>query len=50
VEGGGYWFVDMPWRSSRLIGKEIVVEGVRSGFNLFDVSRVLESRDPSPRS
>lgn len=43
VAGGGYWFVDMPLlsRMERLIGREVTVEGKRSGFNMLDVSRVL---------
>ena len=41
IEGGGYWFVDMPGRATRLIGQKVTVEGVRSGFNMLDVSRVL---------
>ena len=41
LEGGGYWLVDMPRRAARLIGHEVTVEGVRSGFNLLHVSRVL---------
>ena len=48
MEGGGYWFVDMPRRAARLIGHEVTVEGVRSGFNLLDVSRVL-AVDGMPR-
>lgn len=41
VEGGGYWFVDMPGRTRHLIGRKVAVEGVRSGFNLLDVHRLL---------
>lgn len=29
AEDGGCWFVDMPGRSRRLIGREVTVEGVR---------------------
>lgn len=41
MEGGGYWFVDMPGRTRHLIGREVTVEGMRSGFNLLDVHRLL---------
>lgn len=41
TDGGGYWFVDMPGRTKHLIGREVTVEGVRSGFNMLDVHRVL---------
>jgi hypothetical protein len=41
MEGGGYWFVDMPGRARHLIGREVTIEGVRSGFNLLDVHRLL---------
>lgn len=41
IEGGGYWFVDLPSRATRLIGRQVTVEGVRSGFNMLDVHCVL---------
>ena len=41
MKGGGYWFVDMPSRTSHLIDRDITVEGVRSGFNMLDVHRIL---------
>lgn len=41
TEGGGFWFVDMPWRSRHLIGRTVMVEGERSGFNILDVQGVL---------
>ena len=50
AEDGGYWFVDMPWRSRRLIGREVTVEGVRSGFNLLDAVRIRGGAARRPRS
>lgn len=41
VTGGGYWFADMPYRTRHLLGREITVEGVRSGFNVLDVVFVI---------
>ena len=41
MPGGGYWHLDMPGRTRRLIGREVTIEGMRSGFNLLDVSSVL---------
>ncbi len=41
MDGGGYWFAVMPWRSRRLIGREVTVEGVRAGFNMIDVHRLI---------
>lgn len=41
MPGGGYWFLDMPgWRRHEL-GREMTVEGVRSDFNMLDVSKVV---------
>ena len=41
MPGGGYWHLDMPGRTRLLIGSEVTVEGIRSDFNLLDVSRVV---------
>ncbi|WP_288934256.1 DUF5818 domain-containing protein [uncultured Sphingomonas sp.] len=50
AKDGGCWFVDMPWRSRRLIGREVTVEGVRSGFNLLDAVRIRDGAAKQPRS
>ena len=45
---GGQWAVDIsPWRARRLLGTEVIVEGVRSGFNLLDVTKYSASTIPS---
>lgn len=41
VIGGGSWQLDMSRRHDRLIGHLVTVEGVRSGFDLLDVNRVI---------
>jgi hypothetical protein len=41
VIGGGSWQLDMSRRHDRLIGHLVTVEGVRSGFDLLDVIRVI---------
>lgn len=41
IADGGYWFADMPWRSRRLIGREVTIEGVLSGFNSVDIHRLI---------
>ncbi|MBY0583751.1 MAG: hypothetical protein K2P68_12650 [Sphingomonas sp.] len=41
IPGGGHWYLAMPGRTARLIGHEVTVEGIRLGFNMLDVSRVL---------
>lgn len=40
MDRGGYWFLDMPGRTKHLIGREVTIEGVRSGFNMLDVHRL----------
>ncbi|WP_308815111.1 DUF5818 domain-containing protein [Sphingomonas sp. GV3] len=50
AKDGGCWFVDMPWRSRRLLGREVTVEGVRSGFNLLDAVRIRDGAAKRPRS
>ncbi|WP_197707424.1 MULTISPECIES: DUF5818 domain-containing protein [Sphingobium] len=50
VEGGGYWFLDMPLfrRTGHLIGHEVTAEGIRSDFNLLDVDRIWRADKPRP--
>lgn len=47
VEGGGYWFIDPPsWsKARRLIGRRVIVQGVRAGFNLLDATKIVEAAD-----
>lgn len=48
---GAYWFVDVSGRTRHFVGKQVTVEGARSGFNLLDVDRIwLGDGPPPPRS
>ena len=50
MDGGGYWFVDMPGRTNHLIGRKVTVQGVRSDFNMLGVERLLAIDGASVRS
>ncbi|WP_082438924.1 MULTISPECIES: DUF5818 domain-containing protein [unclassified Sphingomonas] len=45
VDGGRRWRLDvgpiLAWRARRLVGKRVRVEGVRDGFDLLDVGRIM---------
>lgn len=40
IEGGGVWRLDLGtiWRIKRYMDRKIIVEGIRSGFDLLDVN------------
>lgn len=44
VDGGGRWRLDagliLGWRTRRLVGKRVRVEGVRDGFDLLAVRTI----------
>lgn len=40
VDGGGQWQLDLPGKYRWLLGRRVVVEGTRAGFDLLDVTRV----------
>lgn len=42
VNGGGIWLLDVPCftPTSRLLGKQVMAEGVRAGFDLLEVKRI----------
>jgi len=40
-DDGGCWRLDGPEASGHLLGRRVRVEGVRSGFDVLEVSRVL---------
>lgn len=52
VEGGGYWFIDPPsWgKAHGLIGKRVIVQGTRTGFNLLDATKIVDATDPDADS
>ena len=50
MPGGGYWHLDMPGRTRHLIGREVTVDGIRSGFNMLDVRRVVAVDSVTRRS
>lgn len=41
--GGGVWRLDLGifWRVRRYVDRRVTVEGVRSGFDLLDVHRLV---------
>lgn len=41
LSGGGSWHLDMPGQAGHLIGRDVTLKGVRAGFDLIDVYRVL---------
>jgi Protein of unknown function (DUF5818) len=48
VEGGGFWVLDI-WRNpEKMLGATVRVRGLRSGFNLLDVSKIWYADDPEP--
>lgn len=42
VDDGGEWRLDLPGKYRHLIGRRVVVEGPRAGFDLLDVTRIAE--------
>lgn len=42
MDGGGMWQLDIStiWLIGRYVDRRIIVEGVRSGFDLLDVHRI----------
>ncbi len=39
-DGGGTWRLDLPGSGNGFIGQRVTVEGIRSGFDLLDVTRI----------
>lgn len=40
VDDGGVWALDAPRKAERLLGRRVVVEGTRAGFDLIDVRSI----------
>lgn len=37
---GGTWRLDADWNARRFLGQRVRVHGIRSGFDLLDVTRM----------
>ena len=40
IADGGQWRLDVGRRAAKMVGREVTVEGLRSGFDLLDVHRI----------
>lgn len=40
VDGGGQWRLDIDGEYRHLLGRRVMVEGVRADFDLLNVSRI----------
>jgi hypothetical protein len=47
MEGGCFWVLDVGWgwKARKLVGRQVIVEGTRAGFNLLDVYRIRNRGD-----
>ena len=45
MDGGGIWRLDLGtmWRVGRYVDRRVVIEGIRSGFDLLDVDALSEA-------
>ena len=50
MDGGGVWRLDIDHSAKHLLDRRIVIEGVRSGFDLIDVARAWRAGTPRPFS
>lgn len=52
INGGGVWRLDLStiWRLRRYIGQHVVVEGIRSGFDLLDVHSLKMAASAKPKN
>jgi hypothetical protein len=48
VDGGGEWRLDLDRPYRALLGRRVVVDGVRSGFDLLAVERIWLQSAPEP--
>jgi Protein of unknown function (DUF5818) len=39
-DGGGQWRLDLPWRYRKMVNRRVRVEGIRSEFDMLDVTRL----------
>ena len=40
IADGGEWRLDVGRKAAKMVGYEVTVEGIRSGFDLLDVHRI----------
>jgi hypothetical protein len=41
-DDGGFWILEVDRGAEELLGQRVRVEGVRSGFNSLEVSRIVK--------
>ncbi len=41
-DDGGFWILEIDPPAEQLLGSRVRVEGVRSGFNALEVSRIVK--------
>jgi Protein of unknown function (DUF5818) len=39
-DSGGQWQLDLTWNYHKLINRRVRIEGIRSGFDMLDVTKV----------
>lgn len=42
IDGGGAWRLDADGHATTFVGRRVRIEGVRSGFDLLDVSSITD--------
>jgi hypothetical protein len=40
-DDGGFWILEVDFTAERLLGRRVRIEGVRSGFNALEVTRLI---------
>jgi hypothetical protein len=40
-DDGGFWILEVDLTAERLLGRRVRIEGVRSGFNALEVTRLI---------
>lgn len=40
LDGGGHWRLNAPSKAEPMVGCRVTLDGVRSGFNVLDVTRI----------
>lgn len=48
IDGGGEWRLDCDRRYEHLLGHRVVVDGVRSDFDVLSVERIWQHGTPEP--
>lgn len=50
IDDGGKWRLDCDRRYAHLLGRRVVVDGVRSDFDLLSVEQIWQHGTPEPTS